>query len=284
MIEGLVSIIVPVYNNEKYIEQTIRSVQAQTYQDWEMLMIDDCSTDSGAQIIQKLLAEDRRLKYFRLETNSGAAIARNTALENAKGQYIAYLDADDLWLPIKLEKQINFIRNNLNVGFTCCDYNKIDSDGMFLNKIIHMPQTLTYKKFLRNTIIQTSGVMVDITRISSELLKMPNIRRGQDAATWAQILKAGNVFYGQNEVLAAYRRVEGSLSSNKLKAVKRTWYWYRKVEKLNFFYAFWCFIGYAFHASMKRIYKKKSTNINVNVYALQEQTAEAAVAEDKNIE
>lgn len=266
MVEGLVSIIVPVYNSEQYIEQTIACVQAQTYLKWEMLLVDDCSTDSSASIIKKMAERDSRLKYIPLQQNSGAAVARNTALKNANGQFIAYLDADDIWFPTKLERQLNFLKDNPHVGFSCCDYRKIDADGSDLNKIVHMPKTMTYSQYLKNTIIQTVGVIINLNVIDRALLEMPNIRRRQDAATWAQILKAGNLFYGQNEVLAAYRRVSGSLSSNKLRAARLTWEWFRKIERLNFFYACWCYIGYAFNAVRKRLYfksNKKGENLEV---------------------
>lgn len=253
MKEELVSIITPVYNCEKFIVETINSVQKQTHQNWEMLLVDDCSPDNSAEIIKKLAAEDSRLKYIKLPENSGAAVARNTGLENAKGRYIAYLDADDIWFPNKLESQIAFMEKN-DVQFSCCDYDKIDEDGTSLNKIVNMPKNITYKQYLRNTIIQTVGVIVDTEKVDRKLLVMPNVRRGQDAATWLQMLKNGVVFKGQNEVLARYRRVSHSLSSNKFNAMKRTWKIYRDIEKLNVFYSFWCLTGWAWNASKKRIY------------------------------
>ena len=122
----LVSIITPVYKCEEYIERTMNSVLAQTYSQWEMLLVDDCSPDKSAEIIRSYTERDSRFKYIKLEKNSGAAVARNVGLEHAQGRYIAYLDADDIWLPEKLERQIRFMEEN-KVQFSCCDYLKVSS-------------------------------------------------------------------------------------------------------------------------------------------------------------
>lgn len=251
----LVSIITPIYNCEKYIEETMNCVLNQTYSNWEMIMVDDCSPDNSSNIIKKYVKKDERFKYIKLKENSGAAIARNTALENSQGRFIAYLDADDLWKKDKLEKQVSFMLEN-NYAFTCTDYEKIDDDGKSLNKIVKIPEKVDYNLFLRNTIIQTVGVMVDTKITGKDVLIMPNIRRRQDAATWAQILKKGFDCYELPENLSFYRVVPNSLSSNKFKAVKMNWHWYRKMEKLPLWKACYCFVGYAFNAVKKRIYIK----------------------------
>lgn len=251
----LVSIITPVYKCEDYIARTLNSVLAQTYPEWEMLLVDDCSPDGSADIIRSYVEKDPRFKYIKLENNSGAAIARNVGLECAKGRYIAYLDADDIWLPKKLERQIHFMEEH-DVQFSCCDYEKIEADDTPLNKVVHMPKTITYNQLLSNTIIQTVGVIVDLEKVDRKLLVMPNVRRGQDSATWLQMLRNGVKFIGQNEVLAQYRRVPQSLSANKFSAMKRTWYLYRGVEHLSIPKSILCLIGWAYHASIKRIYFK----------------------------
>ncbi|MGN9056320.1 glycosyltransferase family 2 protein [Bariatricus sp. HCP28S3_A7] len=256
MIKGLVSIIVPVYNSEQYLEETIQCVQKQSYTNWEMLLADDCSSDHSAEIIKKYAKNDHRVIYLKLDQNGGAAKARNHALERSQGQYIAYLDADDVWLPNKLERQIDFMTSN-HVEFSCCDYEKIDADGTKLNKVVHMPKTITYDQLLSNTIIQTVGVIVDLEMVDKDLLVMPDVRRGQDSATWLQMLRNGVKFNGQNEVLTQYRRVPQSLSSNKFNAMKRTWYLYRHVEKLPLWKSVYCMVGWAYHASIKRIYIMK---------------------------
>ena len=256
--EEKVSIITPVFNCEKLIEKTIECVIKQNYQNWEMLLVDDCSTDKSKDIIEKYSKKDSRIKYFILEKNSGAAVARNYALEQATGRFIAYLDADDLWKEDKLEKQVNFMIKN-NYAFSCTSYEKIDENGTKKNKIVKMPEKINYDLYLRNTIIQTVGVMVDTNIIRKDLLIMPNIRRRQDAATWCQILKNNYDCYGMEDVLSYYRVVSNSLSSNKFKAVKGTWFLYRQIEKLSLIKSCFCFVGYAFNACKKRIYigKKK---------------------------
>lgn len=256
MSSELISIITPVYNSEKYLSTTIESVISQTYENWEMLLVDDCSTDHSAEIICKYARTDSRIKYVMLEQNGGAAVARNKGLELTKGRYIAYLDADDVWLPMKLEKQLAFMKVN-HIVFSCCDYERIEEDGKPIGKIVHMPKTIKYEQLLRNTIIQTVGVIVDLNSVNKKLLVMPNVRRGQDSATWLQILRNGVVFIGQNEVLAQYRRAPQSLSSNKLNAIKRTWYLYREVEHLSLPKSFFCLFGWAYHASLKRVYIEK---------------------------
>lgn len=252
----LVSVITPVYNCERYIGETIESVLAQTYLNWELLLVDDCSPDSSVDIIHRYVERDERIRYVKLEKNGGAAIARNAALKEARGRYIAYLDADDLWEPIKLERQIDFMQKN-HVVFSCCDYEKIEDDGTTTYKIVHMPKKFTYEQCLRNTVIQTVGVIVDTAHVDRKLLQMPDVRRGQDSATWLQMLRNGVEFRGQNEVLAKYRRVPQSLSSNKIQAMKRTWHIYRGVEKLSLVKSLWCLLGWAYHASIRRIYVEK---------------------------
>ena len=253
MKEEKISIITPVYNCEKFIKKTIECVLNQIYKNWEWLLIDDCSSDNSANIILEYALKDERIKYFKLDKNSGAAEARNKALEISKGRFIAYLDSDDLWKKEKLEKQVKFMLDN-KIGFSCTDYEKIKEDGTSLNKIIKIPKKVNYNLYLRNTIIQTVGVMIDTKITGKELLKMPNIRRRQDAATWCQLLKNGFDCYEVPENLSYYRVVNNSLSSNKLKAVKGTWYLYRNIEKLSIIKSIICFIGYAFNAVKKRIY------------------------------
>ena len=252
----LISIITPVYNCEKLISKTIECVIAQTYKNWELLLIDDCSHDKSRKIIEKYSKNDNRIKYHKLNQNSGAAIARNKALEFSKGRFIAYLDADDLWKKEKLEHQLKYMLDN-GYAFSCTDYEKIDESGKSLNKIIKIPKKVDYNLYLRNTIIQTVGVMVDTNITGKDVLKMPNIRRRQDAATWCQILKSGFNCYEVPENLSYYRVVNNSLSSNKFKAVKGTWNLYRNIEKLSLLKSCYCFIGYAFNAAKKRIYFKK---------------------------
>ena len=259
MNNDLISIITPVYNCEKYIVDTIESVINQTYENWEMILVDDSSTDKSCEIIEDYIKKDSRIKLIKLPENVGAAIARNTAIESANGRFIAFLDGDDIWYSEKLYKQVEFMIKH-KCGFSCASYEIIDDEGEKLNKYIYMKERLDYKGFLVNNLIQTVGVMVDLDIVSQNCIKMPNMKRRQDAATWLQILKCNNDCYGINEVLAQYRRAVGSLSSNKFKAVKGVWFLYRKVEKLTLIFSCYCFIRYALLAVWKRVYIIKRKN------------------------
>ena len=252
MIEGaLVSIVVPVFNSEKFIIETIQSVKKQTYQNWELLLVNDCSTDKSEQIIRKY-EEDKRIRLINLKANSGAAIARNTGINNAKGKYIAFLDADDLWNKEKLEKQIKFMEEN-NYDFTFTGYEFADENGNNLGKVVNVPKQINYKQALKNTTIFTSTVIFNVEKLGKELISMPNVRRGQDTATWWKVLKTGIIAYGLNENLSLYRRSNNTLSSNKIKALKRTWNLYRNVEKLSFFTSLYNFCWYCFNAVRRRM-------------------------------
>lgn len=250
MSSPLVSVITPSYNAEKFIQETINSVIGQTLTDWEMIIVDDCSSDGTRSILQKNAATDPRIKVIFLEENSGAAVARNTALNNAKGDFLAFLDSDDLWKPEKLEKQVAYMQEN-DYAFTFSAYELMNEESQLLQKVIDAPKSIDYKGLLKNTIIGCLTVMLDRRKIGE--VQMPNIRTRQDFALWLSILRKGYVGYGMQEPLSIYRLVEGSISSNKLKTAKRNWYVYRKIEKLSFPYASWCFINYVFYAIKKRV-------------------------------
>lgn len=251
-----VSIITPSWNSEKYIKKTIESVQNQTYLNWEMIIVDDCSSDRTVEIVEEISKKDSRIKILRQSTNGGAAKARNRSLNEASGRYIAYLDADDIWKPTKLEKQILFMKAH-SCGFSCVSYEVIDDIGNKMNKEVHMLPSVDYVGFLTNNLLQTVGIMVDTHMVDKTLLIMPDIRRRQDAATWLQILKAGYKCYGIDEVLAEYRRTVNSLSSNKFKAAKGVWNLYRDIEKMSLPFSCYCFVRYIILAVWKRIYIKR---------------------------
>lgn len=242
----LISIITPVYNSEKYIGETIKSVLSQTYDNWEMLIADDCSKDNTAKVIKELM--DPRIKYFRLEENSGAAVARNKALEKAQGKYIAFLDADDMWKPRKLEKQLNFMVEN-EIGFSFTGYEIL---RLKENKIINVPSKLNYSQFMKNTIIGTLTVMVN-THIVGEI-RLVNVKKDHDSMTWAKLLREGNPAYGLNESLAYYRKVEGSISNDKFEAVKNHWNNYREIEKLSLPKCLYYFFFYGINAVKKHYF------------------------------
>ena len=252
MNDNKVTVVTPTWNSAEYIRATIESVQAQTYQNWEMIIVDDCSTDNTVEIVNQLAANDTRIKLYCLSKNQGAALARNRAIEEATGRYIAFLDADDIWKPQKIERQLQFMKNN-NYAFSCTSYEIINDKGIKTNKIIHMPAKVNYKKFLVYNILQTIGIMIDTKIIDKKIIYMPNVRISEDAATWLKILKHYEYCYGLNENLAEYRRRKGSLSSNKFISVQYAWNLYKNIEKLSLPLSLYCFMRYAFLAIIKRL-------------------------------
>ena len=249
----MISIIVPVYNAEKYIIKTIEMVRKQTYQDWELLLVDDASKDRSVEKIRDFLEKKREEKIRLIENkeNQGAAESRNTGLKEARGQYIAFLDADDIWKEDKLEKQMAFMKEK-QAGFVFSAYEFGDEEGKGTGKIVHVPEVLSYRKALSRTVIFTSTVLIDTKKIKKEFICMPRVP-SEDSATWWQILKAGNLAYGMDEVVAVYRRPPKSLSSNKWKAMMRIWYLYRKVEKLSLPMSCFLFVCWAYRATARRI-------------------------------
>ena len=251
MKNDLVSIIIPVYNAEKFLNETISTVLDQTYKNWELLLINDCSKDNSKKIFEKY-QNNKNITWFDLEKNSGASIARNKGIELSKGKYICFLDADDLWEKDKIEKQISFMKK-VDCAFSFTGYEFADKDGKPNGKKVHVPNKINYKQALKNTTIWTSTVMFDMTKLSKDDVYMPNIRRGQDTATWWKVLKKVDFAYGLSEILSFYRRTSDTLSSNKIKALKRTWYLYRNVENLNIFKSSYYFIFYCFNAIKRRV-------------------------------
>lgn len=251
----LVSVIMPAYNAEAHIAEAIASLQKQTVSSWEVLITDDCSLDSTREVVSQMAMHDNRIRLFTMKSNGGAAAARNNSLAHARGRYIAYLDADDLWYPNKIERQITFMQNH-DAFFSCASYEVVAEDGKPLGRTVQMLDKCDYMGFLTHNLLQTVGIMVDTKYVDKNLLVMPNLRRRQDAATWLQVLKSGFICYGVPDVLCGYRRVAGSLSSNKVKAAKGVWFLYRKVEHLKFPIAVYCFVRYAVLAVWKRTYQR----------------------------
>ncbi len=252
MMEHKVSIIVPVYNAEKYIEETVRSVKAQTYENWELLLVEDGSTDNTARVMADMLKKepDERIRILPKE-NGGAARARNYGLSHATGRYIAYIDADDLWSSDKLEKQLAFMGEK-SAAFCFTGYEFADENGKGTGKVVKVPETLSYKQALQNTTIFTSTVIFDTQKIPKENLEMPIIK-SEDTALWFKVLRTGITAYGLDENLVRYRRVGGSLSSNKLEALRRIWNLYRKAEHLSIPYSIYNFFFWAIRAVRRRL-------------------------------
>jgi teichuronic acid biosynthesis glycosyltransferase TuaG len=247
-INKLVSIITPSYNSAKFIKQCIESVIAQTYTNWEMLIVDDYSADNSLQILKKY--NDKRIQLIELDKNVGASESRNVAIRKAKGKYIAFLDSDDLWEPQKLEKQISFMETE-GIAFSFSTYQPMSDDESKLYSIIHAPKIVTYSSYLKKTIIGCLTVVIDREKTGG--FEMPNIRSSHDMALWLLIMRRGFDAYGLDENLARYRIVSTSNTANKWRAAKDVWMVYRQFEKLSFFYSIWCFLNYAFNAIIKRI-------------------------------
>lgn len=248
-----ISIVVPVYNAAKYIEQTVSMVQKQTYTDWELILVEDCSKDESRKVLQNLenSLRDSRIRVIYKEKNEGAAKARNTGVMAATGEYLAFLDADDIWKETKLEKELAFMRQK-DAAFVFTSYEFGDEQGNGTGKFVNVPDTLNYKQALSRTVIFTSTTLFDLKKLGKELVTMPVVP-SEDSATWWQILRAGYTAYGFQEVTTVYRRPPKSLSSNKGKAIQRIWYLYRKVERLSLPVSMFCFIGWAVRATLRRL-------------------------------
>jgi len=224
-----ISIVTPVYNSEKYLADSIGSVLNQTYSNWEHILVDDCSSDNSEAAIKSFQEKDPRIKYHRLEKNSGAGIARNKAIEIAEGNYIAFLDSDDVWHPEKLEKQLSFMQKN-GYHFTFTDYDMVNEEGHKLSRLIKAKSKVTYTKALYKNPIGCLTAMYDVDFFGKQY--MPSIRKRQDYALWLKLLKKTNG-YGLNECLASYRTGNASISANKIDLLKYEWKIYREVEGLS---------------------------------------------------
>ena len=244
MREGLVSVITPTYNCGQFIGETIESIQKQTYQNWEMIIVDDCSTDNTKEIVEEYIRKDDRIQYHCLETNSGAAVARTRAMQIADGEYMAFADSDVLWTEDKLEKQLEFMKKG-SYAFSCTAYEQIDEDGKSLNKIIKTVPKTDYNRLLLDCPVGNSTVMYNVKKMGK--FEVPNIRKRNDDALWLQMLKKEKYIMGMPDVLMKYRIRKNSISSNKLKVIKYHWILYRDIEHLGIFRSlfhigYWCVI------------------------------------------
>lgn len=230
----LVSIITPTYNAEKYIRETLLSVVNQSYQNWEMILADDASTDGTIAIIKEFAQKDNRIKLFKLQENRGNGFARNAALEKASGKYIAYLDADDLWFSDKLQKQIQFLKTH-KLPFTFSFYDSIDEEGNNLNRRVESPNPLTYKQLFFCNYVGNLTAIYDSDYFGKIVLK--NSQKRQDWRIWLTILKQIQIARPVPEPLAFYRIRKDSVSSSKFKLIKHNFGVYREFHGYNFVFS-----------------------------------------------
>lgn len=223
----LVSIITPCYNAVPFIAQTIESVIAQTYPNWEMLIVDDCSTDRSAEIIQTYVDRDSRIKYFKTDCPSGSpSLPRNIGLEQAQGECVAFLDSDDAWLPTKLEEQIAFMERG-SYGFVYSDYEKMSWEGRRAERLIRMREISSFWDTLESNEIPCLTVLLCKELIGE--IRFKSIPK-EDYAFWLEILRKGYKAYNTGKVHALYREARNSRSGNKLKMFVQQWYVLRQVE------------------------------------------------------
>lgn len=245
-----ISIITPSYNSSGFISNTIGSVIDQAVSNWELIIVDDCSTDNSVEVIQGFVDKDPRIKLIQLTENSGAAVARNKGIEAAKGRYIAFLDSDDAWLPNKLEKQVAFMQEN-NYPFTFAAYDKVnESDEIFSH--VGVPDKVTYSDLLKSCSIGCLTAMYDTEFFGK--VYMPLIRKRQDLGLWLKLLKKTKYAYGLNETLGFYKVRKDSISANKKSAALFTWRLYRDIEKLSLPKAIYYFSHYAVRGLLRTKY------------------------------
>lgn len=231
--DDLVSIITPAYNAEKYILDTINSVKSQEYKNWEMIIVDDASTDRTTQLVSSEIEKDNRIRLIKLEKNKGVANARNVAITNSNGRFISFLDSDDLWDKNKLELQIVFMLEN-DIGFSYTNYSIFDDRN---NKVIgkmKSPRELTFSRLLLNNPIGCLTVMIDRNKV--EKIQFPRIKH-EDYATWLSLIKLLGEGKGLDKTLASYRVVSNSVSSNKVRTLSWTWKIYRKHLSMGYLHA-----------------------------------------------
>lgn len=246
-----VSVIIPMYNTEKYIEDTIKAVLQQSYKDIEIIVVDDCSTDASKQCVRKLSKDYSCIIYHLQERNAGVAVARNTGMRLATGRYIAFCDSDDLWKEDKLEKQLRLMKEK-RVGFVFSAIEMISESGELIHGKRKIKQEVSYEYMLRNTVIPTSTVMLD--RNTIEEFQMP-VLKGEDYATWLMLLRDGKKAYGLDEALVQYRVRADSLSADKIKNVKNVWNIQIKQEKINEVFTMFNCCCYMWNAFLKYFIK-----------------------------
>lgn len=223
----IISIVVPMYNAVTTLRETIESVQAQTYSNWELILVDDCSTDNTKEFAASFAEKDDRIKIYQMRQNGGPGAATKMGVKYATGSAVAFIDADDLWVEDKLEKQVKFMIDN-DYEFVCSDYLWIDEAGKSLNKVIKCKMVADYKVILHSCPIGSSTVV--IMKEQLDKVEVPIIRKNNDYALWLVLMREGLKIYGMHEILMKYRIIGTSNSFNKRKMIKYFWKVYREQE------------------------------------------------------
>ena len=250
----LVSVIIPTFNNGKYISETLDTVINQTLTDFEIIIVDDYSTDNTEQLLKPILNEHSKIHYHRLNKNYGAAVARSEAIKMSKGKYCAFLDADDFWDYNKLEKQVSYMEND-KINFSCTGYRLIDEGGQEMKICLIPPEKTNYRSCIRLS-DPIGNLTVMYNQETLGCFTVPNIRKRNDFALWLQVLKKTEYCFGMPDILASYRYGRsGSISSNKLKLIKYHWDLYHRIEKHNCLQSFYEIFCWGF---------VKSTGIGLN--------------------
>jgi len=242
-----VSIIVPMYNAEKFIGKTIESVLSQTYENWEMLIMNDVSTDNSLAVVSEFAKKDDRIKVVNTKKNMGVVKGRNYLIDLASGKYIAFLDADDYWHSEKLEKQVQFMEEK-NAGISCTEYTRVRENGEKINEVV-IKSEISYTDMLKNNYLGCLTVMYDVEKVGKRYFK--ELEKNEDYVLWLEIVKDVKIIYGLKENLAYYRVLDNSRSSNKVKTAKVRWEIYRKVEKLSLLKSIYYFLHYVVRAVLK---------------------------------
>ncbi len=247
--EPLVSIITPCYNSADFVVPTIQSVLEQSYQNWELIVIDDCSKDDTCKIVEGFAQQHPNIKLVKLPQNGGVANARNVGLEHTNGKYVAFLDSDDIWLKDKLAQQVAYMEDK-NLAMTFCAYNRIDEEGQIISRKIETPYSVNYRQLLSHNVIIFSTSLTLRSAIGDLKFKKAG---HEDWIFWLDLFKKSITGYGINEALVLYRIRKGSVSANKLKVIGFTWKILRESEKLSLFESMYLFTKYAFATVWKRL-------------------------------
>jgi len=251
-----VSVIMPVYNCEKFVTHAIHSVQNQTFKDWELIVINDGSTDNSLAEILKMAETDKRIKVVDLSYNQGVGRCRNIGIYYAKGRYLAFLDSDDLWSKQKLQKQLFFMQKK-DIALSHTSYAYVDEKScIFPTGQVCVDACVNMAKYMKTTQIGMSTVMVDTSKVSD--LSFPEDRGlSEDAGAWMKLLRRGEQFYGLNDVLMLYRVHPHQLSQNKAKMAKCTFRRYMNEKQLSLYRRLYYFSQYAYHGFQKRLVKNQ---------------------------